>query len=70
VADGDTGLVVRDPADPATVAAALAALLEDDDRRRAMGIAGRARAVEAFSYDVLAARLGAALAAWEAAPRG
>ena len=38
--------------------------------RARMGEAGRARAVADFAYDVLAARLGAALAAWEAAPRG
>jgi hypothetical protein len=34
-----------------------------------MGTAGRARAEADFSYDVLAGRLGAALAAWEAAGR-
>jgi hypothetical protein len=35
-----------------------------------MGAVGRSRAIESFSYDVLAERLGAALTAWEAAPRG
>ena len=62
--------VVQDPADPAAVAAALRTLLAHEDERRAMGVAGRARAVEEFSYDVLAARLGATLTGWEAALRG
>jgi hypothetical protein len=35
-----------------------------------MAVAGRARAVTSFSYDVLAARLGEALGSWEAAARG
>ncbi len=70
VADGETGLVVRRPGDPAAVADALARLLDDDAERERMGRAGRARAVDEFSYDVLAERLGKALTAWEAAPRG
>lgn len=70
VVDGETGIVVAHPEDPAAVAAALARLLDDPDARARMGAAGRSRAVEAFSYDVLAARLGVALSAWEAAPRG
>jgi phosphatidyl-myo-inositol dimannoside synthase len=61
VADGTTGLVIRQPNDHRAVAAAFADLLDDPDRRRAMGVAGRRRAVDEFSYDVLAARLGAAL---------
>ncbi|MAT06147.1 MAG: alpha-(1-2)-phosphatidylinositol mannosyltransferase [Acidimicrobiaceae bacterium] len=64
VADGETGLVLDDPgADDAPVraAAAFAALLDDDGLRRRMGVAARERAVTEFSYDVLAARLGAAL---------
>ena len=64
VADGDTGLVVGTPNDPAAVARALASLLDDDDRRRRMGAAGRERAVHAFSYDVLAARLAGVLDRW------
>jgi phosphatidylinositol alpha-1,6-mannosyltransferase len=70
VVDGETGLVVRRPDDAASVAEALARLLDDPAARDRMSQAGRARAVEGFSYDVLAGRLGAALAAWEAAPRG
>ncbi|MBA3289602.1 MAG: glycosyltransferase, partial [Acidimicrobiia bacterium] len=61
VDDGITGLVVRRPEDPAEVAAAIEALLEDPARAAAMGAASRRRAETEFSYDVLSARLGAAL---------
>ena len=64
VLDGETGLIVRDPGGTRAVAAtagAFAELLADDDRRAAMAEASRRRAVEEFSYDVLSARLGAAL---------
>ncbi len=70
VADGETGVVVRRPEDPRAVADALAELLRDPARRADMAVAGRARAVDAFSYDALAGRLGAALQAWEAGARG
>jgi phosphatidylinositol alpha-1,6-mannosyltransferase len=63
VDDGITGLVVRRPDDPRDVAAAFERLLDDADLRANMGRAGRARAVESFSYDVLARRLGVALGA-------
>jgi alpha-maltose-1-phosphate synthase len=69
VEDGVTGLLVPyeavpdgtgTPADPAGMAAALAArvneLLADPGRAKAMGLAGRARAVERFGWDVAAAR--------------
>jgi phosphatidylinositol alpha-1,6-mannosyltransferase len=56
VADGETGFVV-DPRDPGAAADALARLLDDPDRRTAMGVAARRRALESFSYDALAARL-------------
>jgi phosphatidyl-myo-inositol dimannoside synthase len=69
VVDGDTGVVVRRPDDVAAVADALARVLDDDALRVRMGAASRARAVDAFSYDALAARLGAALEPWEASPR-
>ncbi len=66
VVDGETGYVVADPSDPAAVADRIARLLDDPAGSARMGAAGRERAVADFSYDVLAARLGAALAAWEA----
>jgi phosphatidylinositol alpha-1,6-mannosyltransferase len=61
VVDGETSLVVRDPRDPAEVAAALRSLLDDPERGRRMGEAARRRAVAEFSYDVLARRLGVAI---------
>jgi phosphatidylinositol alpha-1,6-mannosyltransferase len=64
VADEATGLVVDRPDDPAAVATALARLLDDPDLRASLGSAARARAVAEFSHDVLAERLGKALARW------
>ena len=68
VEDGVTGLLVPyearadgtgTPVDPAGLAAGLAArineLLADSVRARAMGVAGRVRAVERFGWDVAAA---------------
>ena len=55
VVDGETGYVVHDPTDAASVAAQLARLLDDPSARERMGTAGRERAVHEFSYDVLAA---------------
>jgi len=63
VADGETGIVVRHPEDHREAARAFEALLDDPARRRAMGAAGRERAVTEFSYDVLAERLGKSLGA-------
>jgi phosphatidylinositol alpha-1,6-mannosyltransferase len=63
VADGETGIVVRRPEDVDEVVAAYTALLDDPIRARAMGLAGRERAVTQFSYDVLAERLGRSLGA-------
>ena len=57
VADGSTGAVVDRPKDVRAIADALAALLDDPVRRSRMAAAARARAVEQFDYDVLAARL-------------
>ena len=62
VVDGKTGLVVSEPQEPERVAEALERLLEDPALRRDMGAAGRQRAVDEFSYDVLAPRLREALA--------
>ena len=62
--DGESGIVIADPGGPAAVDATVAAfteLLADDSRRARMAEASRRRAVDEFSYDVLAARLGAAL---------
>ena len=69
VADGETGLLVPieqvadgtgTPLDPARfvadLAAAIAAVLADPDRARAMGVAGRRRAVEPFSWAAIATR--------------
>jgi len=61
VVHGETGLVVDRPADAGELAAALRALLGDEDRRRRMGAASRARAEQSFGYDLLARRLAAAL---------
>ncbi len=61
VEDGVTGFVVEHPDEPREVADAIAAILDDPERRAAMGRASRERAVREFSYDVLAVRLGEAL---------
>ncbi len=70
VVHGETGLVVDRPDDATAVAAALEQLLSDPARRTAMGAAARERAVAGFTYAGLAARLGDALAEWEAGTRG
>jgi phosphatidylinositol alpha-1,6-mannosyltransferase len=64
VADGETGLVVRDPSSVDAAERALRSLLDDPELRRSMGEAGRLRAQTEFSYDVLAARLASALEPW------
>jgi phosphatidylinositol alpha-1,6-mannosyltransferase len=61
VIHGATGLVVDHPEDPEPVAIALARLLDDPALRARLGAAARQRAVEEFTYDDLAARLGSAL---------
>lgn len=61
VADGETGVVVRRPTDPAAVALALAGLIDRPEHVRRQGELARRRAVAEFSYDTLAARLDAAL---------
>jgi starch synthase len=55
VSDGETGLLVP-PDDPATLAAALTALVGDPGRAEAMGAAGRKRAVAEFGWDAIAAQ--------------
>lgn len=61
VSDGETGFVMSDPLDIDAVSQRLTQLLDDPALRRRMGAASRLRAETDFSYDVLAARLGAAL---------
>lgn len=63
VVDGETGVVVRSPRDPHSVADALAPLLDDPDLRERQGLAARARAEQELSWDVSAARLLEALEA-------
>lgn len=50
--DGETGLLVP-PGDPEALAEALTILLRDPTRARAMGEAGRARALERFDREVV-----------------
>jgi len=64
VAEGVTGLVVDTPSAPDAVARALAALLDDPERRATMGAAARRRVEDEFAYDVLARRLAEVLARW------
>jgi phosphatidylinositol alpha-1,6-mannosyltransferase len=61
VVDGITGRVVRQPDQWREVATAIEDLLDDPALRASMGEASRERAVEEFSYDVLADRLGRSL---------
>ncbi|HEY6532916.1 MAG TPA: glycosyltransferase family 1 protein [Acidimicrobiales bacterium] len=62
---GDAGVLV-DPADVAGLAAALALLLDDDDERGRLAVAGQVRAAEEFTWQRTADALGAVYA--EAAP--
>jgi phosphatidylinositol alpha-1,6-mannosyltransferase len=61
VIDGETGIVLDDPADPGEVAGALRVLLSQPELRRSMGDAGRRRVVASYDYDGLALRLAGAL---------
>jgi phosphatidylinositol alpha-mannosyltransferase len=56
VADSDTSVLVP-PGDPDALAAALIALIEDEDRRRELGAAARRLAVERYSWPSIAGRL-------------
>ncbi len=61
VAHGETGLVIDRPDDHRQVAASMERLLDDPALRQRMAAASRLRAVEEFSYEVLAERLGKSL---------
>lgn len=63
VVDGETGFVVDRPDSVDEVRNALRVLIDDPALRTAMGKASRERAVNEFSYDVLAKRLGTVLGA-------
>jgi glycosyltransferase involved in cell wall biosynthesis len=67
VVEGETGLLVE-PRDINRLAAALVTLLRDEQRRLEMGAAGRARAREHFSAEVVVPRLEAVWSA-HGAPR-
>ncbi|MGY1638054.1 glycosyltransferase family 4 protein [Geodermatophilus sp. SYSU D00742] len=54
VQEGVTGHVVADPRSPAGVAATVSALLDDPDRARAMGAAGRAWVEQRWSWASIA----------------
>jgi glycosyltransferase involved in cell wall biosynthesis len=56
VEHGVTGLLVP-PDDPDALAGAIRELLLDPDRARELGHAGRRRAEERFTWDIVAARL-------------
>jgi phosphatidylinositol alpha-1,6-mannosyltransferase len=56
IVDGKTGLLV-DPESPEAVAKAVASLLESPDTAAAMGAAGRARALENFTWPAVAGRV-------------
>lgn len=60
VEDGGTGRVVA-PADPAALGAALRDVLDDSDRRAALGAAGRERVAAEFGVELMARRV---LALW------
>jgi starch synthase len=55
VAEGETGLLVP-PADPPALAAAVNELLADPERSRRMGLAGRERVLEHFTWRAVARR--------------
>jgi phosphatidylinositol alpha-1,6-mannosyltransferase len=64
VLDGVTGVVVESDASVSQITRTFRELLDERECRKRMSVASRARAVESFSYDVLAARLSEALAQW------
>ncbi|MGY2067366.1 glycosyltransferase family 4 protein [Blastococcus sp. SYSU DS0619] len=67
VREGVTGHVV-DPRSPAAVAAALAGLLDDPKRARAMGAAGRAWVEQRWSWSTIATDFARLLEPWTRSP--
>lgn len=65
VVDGETGRLAAPDATIGEVADLFASLLDDPDQRQHMARKSRERAVDEFSYDILARRLGAGLFEWE-----
>lgn len=65
VADGETGLVIKQPDDVQAVAEAIERLLDDDALRSSMAKRSRERVLAEFSYDVLARRLGETLGVYD-----
>jgi phosphatidylinositol alpha-1,6-mannosyltransferase len=61
VVDGETGVVVDPPDDVGAVTRALGLLLDDHSIHQRMSEAGRRRAVQEFSHDMLVGRLRATL---------
>jgi phosphatidylinositol alpha-1,6-mannosyltransferase len=68
VLDGETGYVLKDPADVLATAEAIDRLISDPELARRQGQAARHRAETEFSYDVLAVRLAEALEQLASAP--
>jgi len=56
VRHNETGLIVKDPTSPGSVARCVIELLGDRNRARTMGIAGRAWVEKDWSWDILAQR--------------
>jgi glycosyltransferase involved in cell wall biosynthesis len=55
IAEGETGVLVA-PGDPAGLARETRGLLDDPERRRRLGEAGRRRAAERFSAEAMVRR--------------
>ena len=63
VVDGETGLLVN-PEDPAAIASAVIRLLSDRDLAAQLAAAGRARVIEEFTWERVAAHCQRALTDW------
>lgn len=65
VADGETGIVIREPENVQSVVDAFSTLLDDDSLREQMGRLSRERATTDFDYDILSRRLGNTLGVYD-----